>query len=135
MDEQPKNEEDPEAINTWMMSGGHKADMKGGGEGGGAQLHVQVRPQWTWEWVSSSSALKLGKTPGVYKIAGSAHDWYEVFECRPFPLSPPTSTWRHSRDKCSRPSCFSRLFHFRVIYWTQTEEHERRKPGNEARVI
>ena len=37
MDEQPKNEEDPEAINTWMMSGGHKADMKGGGgegEGG-----------------------------------------------------------------------------------------------------
>ena len=46
MDEQPKNEEDPEAINTWMMSGGHKADMKGGGEGEGPNyMYIHNEPE------------------------------------------------------------------------------------------
>ena len=43
------------------------------------------------------------------------------------------STWRHSRDQWDQAFPVFALFRFRVLYWTQTEELKRGRPGNEAK--
>ena len=137
-----KNREGLVSSITWVTSGGCDNDVRGRGLTARSRKN---RYEWviiheTWKVQSKSTLSSSDCTTMILTMLRSnshecVHGCYTGWSPPPYiiiasTLRPPDVT--HVMDE-TRPSLFFALFHFRVLYWTQTEEQKRGRPGNKAR--